>query len=103
MTEDYGAYIARQIADQCGLGDLTELRCHVPTCREPLIGYAPVGEENDAEAQYAREQHHWRVHEIPRRRQQAADELNAHPELLDALIPGAGAVIREHGLRFTWE
>lgn len=28
--------------------------------------------------------------------------INAHPDILDELTPGAGAVMAEHGLRFEW-
>lgn len=101
--EDFGAFIARRTFEMCGLGEPVELRCHLADCPEPLIGYAPEDEQDDAESQHAREQHHWRVHEIPARIQESVDRLNAHPELLDAIHPGASAVIREHGLRFTWE
>lgn len=30
------------------------------------------------------------------------DEVNTHPEILEPYVPGIGAVMVEHGLRFEW-
>lgn len=102
--DEYGEALTRHVFAVFGIeGEPVELRCPVKDCPEPLIGYAPAGCEVDAESQFSREQHHWRVHLVPAMYRQAAANLNAHPELLDAAVPGASAVIREHGLRFVVE
>lgn len=43
------------------------------------------------------------VVERQRAMKELAAEINARPEILEPYVPGIGAVIAEHELRFVWE
>lgn len=88
--EQFDDLVRRQIWDAFGIDDMTpDERAFWDAYNRAMDAFQRS--EDEAAAR------------VIRNAKAVAAWINENPSVLDELMPGAGAVMAEHGLRFAWE